>query len=103
MVTSIMKLNPIGGILGTNANWQLFHATQETQTAITDNDILLFPNVTEVKPISISSESARVLSFDYAGDSPSFPGHYKLIVEGAVTGRGTASLRVEGLVLAKKI
>ena len=93
-----MFAKPIPGTLGTNDGYQLCKVGQITNAAVANNGTLTWKNVTDVIPISITSEIGTQLAFDASAASSA---DWVLTVDTTVITDGTAAVWVKGLALVQ--
>ena len=98
MADHIMTATPIPGSLGTNDGYQLCKIGQETNAAVANNDTLTWKNVSDVLPVSVTSEIGSIIDFDASAASSA---DWVLTVNTTVITTGTAATRIKGLALVK--
>ena len=98
MADHTMSAKPIPGALGTNDGYQLCKVAQVTEGAVANNDTLTWKNVTDVIPVSITSEVGSIIDFDASAASSD---DWVLTVNTTVITTGTAATWVKGLALVQ--
>ena len=98
MVDHEMSATPIPGALGTNDGYQLCKVAQVSEAAVANDEKLIWKNVTDVIPISITSEIGSIIDFDASAASSD---DWELTVNTTVITTGTAATWVKGLALVQ--
>ena len=98
MADHIMSASPVPGALGTNDGYQLCQIAQVTQASVANNDTLTWKNVSDVLPVSVTSEVGSIIDFDASAASSA---DWVLTVNTTVITTGTAATWIKGLALVK--
>jgi len=93
-----MFAKPIPGTLGTNDGYQLCKVGQITNAAVANDETLTWKNVTDVIPVSITSEIGSIIDFNASAASSD---DWVLTVNTTVITTGTAAVWVKGLALVQ--